>query len=280
MKTTLVIPSICAVDIPVEAFDALVDIYPQGERIDMKDIQYWGTRLPATDPRATAVIDILKKHNLKPWGEGIRARFEREYSKKDLTDAPYLSPQFARSFGAYEERNEDGLLKKHAQDIQPKSLIGGSWGGAVFIALELKALIEDEDFLGAKIQRIELTGMPSKATEGKFRELTSTITLPPMSPRMAFFASAGAGEIQEVDADYPKPSILREGRDLPEILVDIPALHYSKSDLADMPAFDIALTYEQFGQNKPHTVFSQRFYQFCLQHKLPIGWIPIYVDEA
>ena len=280
MKTTLVVPGICAVDIPITAYNALIDIYPQGQRIDFHDVEYWSVRLPATDPRAAAIIDILRGHNLRLWGSEIKARFEREYSKKEIESAAYLSPHFPRPFGTFEERGEDGTLKKNSQDLNPKALIGGSWGGALLIALELKQAIEDEDFIGAGIQRINLIGTPSKAIEGKFRELTSSITLPPMSSHMAFFAAAGHGEIEEVNGDSRKPAVLREGRDIPEILYDIPALHYNKLDLAAAEPFDIALTRERFGLNKPHTVCSQRLYEFCARHKLPIGWIPVYVDES
>jgi len=287
MKTTLVIPGIAEHEVTPEAYNDLVAAYPQGDQISSRGFPFWSVRLAQTDPRTVAILEVLKKHNLRLWhglsvptSADIAARYEREYSKKDLTDAEYLSPFFSNTFGQDGGRNEEGRMRKSGEHINPKALIGGSWGGAVFISVDLRSEIEDEDFVGANILPIDLVGRPSKALEGRFRELTSTITMPPMSPHMTFFSAIRTKTRQELDRDDPGPSVLREGRDAPEIIFELPALHYNRSDLQKAPTFDIALTYERFGTERPHTVFSQRFYQFCLKKKLPIAWIPVHIDEG
>jgi len=286
MKTILVIPGIAEHEVSPEAYNDLVEVYPQGDQINSRGVPFWSMRLVDTDPRTVAILDVLKKHNLRLWhglsiptSADIVARYEREYSKKDFTDAKYLSPFFLNTFGKDEGRSPDGRMRKSGDHMNPKALIGGSWGGAIFISVDLRSEVEEEDFVGADILPIELVGRHVKAVEGRVRELTSTITLPPMAPRMTFFSAERAETRQEVDRDFPGPSVLREGRDAPEIIFEVPALHYNRSDLARMPPFDIALTYERFGTDRPHTVFSQRFYQFCLKKKLQIGWIPVRIVE-
>jgi hypothetical protein len=286
MKTTLVIPGIAEHEVTPEAYADLVAAYPQGDQINSRDQPFWSVRILDTDPRTEVILEVLKKHNLRLWHGlsnptemDIKARYEREYNKKDLAEAQYLSPYFPRTFGLDEGRNSDGWMRKKSEGINPKAQIGGSWGGAVFISIDLKSVVEDEDFIGATILPIELIGMPLKSVEGKFRELSSTIILPRMAPIMSFFSAVRGETREEVDRDHDGPSILREGREDPGIIYELPALHYRRADIVGMEAFDIGLTYERFGMDKPHTVFSQRFYQFCLKHKLPISWIPVYIDE-
>jgi hypothetical protein len=48
-----------------------------------------------------------------------------------------------------------------------------------------------------------------------------------------------------------------------------------------MPPFDLARTHEVWGYRKGWSsslVASQRFYTFCVKHKIPMKWVPVRID--
>ena len=54
-------------------------------------------------------------------------------------------------------------------------------------------------------------------------------------------------------------------------------LHYHQKDLEALGAFDIANTQEKFLSPHP-LVISQRFYQHCLKHKIPLEVEHVRID--
>ncbi|BDI33517.1 hypothetical protein CCAX7_55680 [Capsulimonas corticalis] len=263
-------------------FEEIAAIYPEGARTNAHGVQVFDSQMPQEDERNTQIFDLLRRYDCTPdpgtmpGKHDFLMRIERSYSKRDLEQCRYLSPYFTRTFG-FDERLPSGLLSKDAAKIKPKSDIGGGWGMAVLISERIRAAVEEGAFRGAKLQPIELYGAGAKKLSGQFWELTSEIVLPPLSDRNVFLSARGPSRL--LDRDAPEPSVLREGIDFPEALFAIPELHYRAKDLASIPPFDIALTYENFGLNAPHTVFSQTFYQFCVLHKLTIGWAPVQIDK-
>src|SRR6185295_8851834 len=62
--------------------------------------------------------------------------------------------------------------------------------------------------------------------------------------------------------------------------------HYAESALQEVGPFDIAHTFERlqagepFGAGQPVLIISQRFYQHCLKHKIPLEVRPARVDAS
>jgi hypothetical protein len=87
----------------------------------------------------------------------------------------------------------------------------------------------------------------------------------------------------------PPPKI-RDGQDFSngmqrsEGLFAHPELHYRKSDLERLEEFDLARTFEPFGNHRGYQrlfcplVASRRFYETCVANKLKTGWAPVRID--
>ncbi len=69
--------------------------------------------------------------------------------------------------------------------------------------------------------------------------------------------------------------IPREGLYVP------PELRYRREDVAEMPAFDIAVTHESMFNSAPSShpkVVSQRFYQICHENGWETNWVPVRLE--
>jgi len=104
-------------------------------------------------------------------------------------------------------------------------------------------------------------------------ELWSDLVLPPVSPSMIKVDNKG----------NPVPRAYFQGaymKDLPDYS-DV-ELHYLRSEIEALDRFDLAVTYEEsWGSlfTRP-LIASQRFYQFCKEHKLKCDWVPVRIDEG
>jgi hypothetical protein len=91
----------------------------------------------------------------------------------------------------------------------------------------------------------------------------------------------GAG--RPFDGDFLKGCFIDDGFYTPQ------EPHYKASEMANAEPFDLASTYEQFGnapiQSNPDAgpgermlIASKRFYEFCVKNKLKMDWIPVRLD--
>jgi len=280
MKTYTKIPVIRADQTDQSLYRELCEVYPEGE-----ERKAFRMSLPVEDPRAQRILELLRTHGMRPW-EGFTSgspeefdlAYERVYDKRDFEQAAFLSPLPRDTFSVSHRRTPTGTLRVEVDEAKPKGQIVGTWGDALFVSADLRKQILEAKLGGVEVRPVEFMGRSGKPLAWDFWELTSSVTLPPLSPRNVFFAAAG-NERQRVTAEYTSSYVLREGMHSPDILYGLPELHYAASELLNLSPFDLALTYERFGTDRPHLIASQGFYRFCVEHKLRMNWVPVRLDS-
>ncbi|MDB5290088.1 MAG: hypothetical protein JWL69_1329 [Phycisphaerales bacterium] len=173
----------------------------------------------------------------------------------------------------------DGYLKKSVQ-------IGFTMPTWHVVPDRVKKLIEHSDLGGVTFKpTLLLSGtyadadaqpIPWDSYGEPWWELDANLTMPPLSDSMMFTDSDGR-VLKE--RDFSNGFHRKEG------LYLHPELHYRALDLAKLPPFDLARTYEPFGNRRGYDrtdcplVASQRFYDFCEQHGLKTGWVPVRIEQ-
>jgi hypothetical protein len=112
-----------------------------------------------------------------------------------------------------------------------------------------------------------------------FWELDSDLSLPPVSSTMDLCDR----DDNHVQAGERRINIIRR-----DGLYAYPELRYRKSELAKLPSFDVARSYENFGLVPPQEfrpdyssiVVSKKFYRFCHQNNLNADWLPVHIDPG
>jgi hypothetical protein len=102
-------------------------------------------------------------------------------------------------------------------------------------------------------------------------ELSSDLTLPPLSPTVKVVAQDGRPFI-----GYEKQNLeIREGHYM------YPELHYLRREIERCDPFDLGLSYEHLGKPpfQQMKVASQRLYRLFAEQKLKASWTPVRLDE-
>lgn len=266
-------------------FDRLRGIQPIDPRLTLFDL-----RLPEDDPRTVNVLRELENAGLRPWLDVFRPREKRqeysiyryrEYDDRDHSccNALRLEPQDEVS-GVL--RNESGLVRLGPRGLDSRIDIARTEGSAIVVPDRVRGLLETRSLRGLRFcptvlyDRRELERQSvrwgSKEFPEPWWELTSELTLPPMSPAVVKTTPKG----DPVPRDFQGMLMLREP---PFTGVEF---HYLKSDLRRFGDFDLAQTFERFGTQPDDRwlVASKRFYEFCKANKIKCGWVPVRIDEG
>jgi len=141
--------------------------------------------------------------------------------------------------------------------IKIASIFPESW---IVVSSATRRLLESSDLIGMKFEEVAIKGQSIHLAPEPFWELRSTLTLPRML------------NSREVTTNP----------ELPAYVINDPLVepHYRESDIRELGAFDIAYTWENFRPGKPEFVISQRFYQHCLKHKIPLEVRPVRIDPG
>jgi hypothetical protein len=143
----------------------------------------------------------------------------------------------------------------------------------IIVADKVKRLLESGHFVGLEFGEVVLKGKSIHAATEPFWELKSSVTLPKMANTHQFI-HPGKTEAIPFTGDYSKIIMISD----PPFRTG--EVHYRRSDLQALGPFDIARTFEKYMEIHPALVISQRFYQFCEQHKLPLNVEPVRVDAG
>jgi hypothetical protein len=288
-------------------FNTLLRICPEGQ-IGGQGHAFHIT-LPSHDPRIGQLMGALATSGLRPWRDVSRPmdkqkefgfELDRVYEAADLVECDFLElrpPTAARCHGATERGGKEGkgwLIVR--EGLLPEGRHDFLYGMFTwhFVPERVKKILESGDLRGLifKPTHFSPLDMTVEDTDEKitrrhgtpFWEIDSNFTMPKLSPRMDIADSSG----NSVDRGerYSNGFIRREDSFIH------PELHYLKSDLKKLEPFDLARTYEVFGtregrhgrdqEYQPYDqplIASKRFYQFCVEHGLKAGWVPVRVDE-
>jgi len=213
----------------------------------------------------------------------------REFDESDLAVAKYLVLGFDH-MAACADRDEEGRIRINATTLPRKA--GLSWCHCGYLVSETarRALISSG--LNCLKFRPTSIGDHSSVDEGEnevveydgrtWWELTSDVILPPLRLGDGLVLLDCEGRPVR-PGDFTNGCFPREGA------VQNPELRYKASELAAMPPFDIAKTFEIFG-NRPYagrppsddnrmTVVSQRFYQLCRSIDEKVSGRPVRIIE-
>jgi hypothetical protein len=290
-------------------FSELVQIFPEGQT--GKVGHAFHARLPLRDDRTQSITNALNDAGMRPWLDTSRPKdrraeygyaLERVYDEADLAGCEYLElhpPNNAHNSEAI-SRNQDGEMIIPEQWTSDAFDILSGLSCWLFVPSRVKDLLEAgglrhvgfrptvnvphlTEYNATVDMVVDLIPDISALERGSrdpdwpvpYWELESDFTLPPLSSSMSFKNSDG----RPVDSgDFSRGFHRCEG---PYIH---PELHYRASDLKGLEPFDLARTYEPFGNHHGYNlldrpmVASKRFYHYCVSHGLRTGWVPIRID--
>lgn len=205
----------------------------------------------------------------------------REYSKADLRACEYLelhAPEW--SGGVFSTNGPIELMlnkkarKGHIASIYLGHCVVSSYLRTVIGHASLRRVLFRETRLTDGFNPIMRMSYSWEEVGGEpWWQITSDLVLPRLSPGSVFIDT------------YGEPYV--EGQSIGCHLVEgfyfYPERHYRRSDLAQVGAFDVALTHERFGvgpQNSHRAlIISQKVYRLFVEHKVKAGYVPVRVDE-
>ncbi len=236
-------PGLCGLHVRVEVSDPILGelsafLESCGRRIELR-------RFPSAYGRDKEVIYL----------KGIR-----ELETADLDAAPILwgspVPLICRDDGYA----PDGSITITGTSLTKRDV--GRAGTRFCCSDKMRQLMEAESFAGLTFDPVQIIGKCKISTP--IWQLTSDIVLPPVL--------TGAVNEQGQPHDF-KPGFYGCVNDIFWWQV----LLYPENLFSLVPAFDVARTTEawfikRYPHRQPTLVFSQRFRQFCLKHKIPMEW--------
>lgn len=250
--------------------------------------------LPLGDPVMTEVRTELSRAGFAAWnatGERQKGReyalsVHCQYSQEELASCSLL--EIAPSGPGWVDGDPPRVNNLNTVPYEAPALdIGLVGGGCCYVASAkvYKALLSGgfSDLIWRLVQ-VKPSGVApderrtgdqktlNPPKRGPWRELRSEIVLPRLAPDMPLFHT----DHSPFTGDFSKGCWRRDG------LYRHPELRYRASDLAAIEPFDLAHTYEMFGdlpqEHKRPLVASQRFYQYCLKHGIETSWQPVRIE--
>ena len=202
----------------------------------------------------------------------------RDYEKSDFLSAEFLLLHYQRKLKRIDgpERDEQGRLVVWAGDNKHDLKFGSTYPTKCIVVSDVvRQFLKESGLTGLQFKPVGLRGESNKAVAAPPWELASSVTLPNLAntPQLMHYGrQADKYEPQPFEGDYSRPVFINDppfrGAEL----------HYRRSDLTALGAFDIAATFEHYMWPHPALVVSQRFYQHCLKQKIPLAVEPVRID--
>jgi hypothetical protein len=231
-------------------------------------------------PNTKALLDYLEQHGCRPWmNKGRRGNNEyhltlhRLYDEADYRAARYFN---FNGLGFHDLADapsgtpvlqvDPGFLKKFLPFAMPHLF-------RVIVSDKLKGLMEAAKLKGAMFKPVEIVGRGKEKFKEPAWELTSNLVMPPLSKACMLEGDEAMRPYEEGKDVYCSVASGHYTR---------AEYHYNEKDIRPLEPFDVAVTHERLHRvewNLRDLVVSQRFYQFCHEHKLKVeDWFPVVVD--
>jgi hypothetical protein len=188
-----------------------------------------------------------------------------QYEKADMQAAPLLrlvgQRKMFKGIPPNQRRDGAGRIVLPATEakatIKLASIFPTSW---VVVSNATRRFLEGADLIGIKFEEVAIKGHSVHAACEPFWELRSTLALPKMANSVIYPEPAYGHTAYTIQDPYLEP-------------------HYRKSELEPLHLFDIAHTFERSHDGSQGLIVSQRFYQHCLKHKIPVEVRPVRIDS-
>lgn len=305
-------------DVGEQLFAELVRTHPEGIRGSHGHA--FRAILPTTDERAQTLLKCLAQAGYKPWVDRTRSidrsrefslQYRRQYDEADLEQCDYLElrpPPEAHVHDAA-QRDSAGRIQllsgespewhrlSHVEPAAAASIrkeylkesvdFSFTMPSSYIVPDRVKGILETGQFQHSRFRPTALvSGLVATAGSiaisweeygAPWWELDSAFTMPPLSDSMTFTDMRG---------NVLKEHNFSNGFHRREGLYLQPELHYRASDIMGLEQFDLARTFEPFGNRKGYDrndcplVASKRFYRFCVENDLKTNWVPVRIDPT
>ena len=244
------------------------------------------TQDPDGDEFIRRALEMLKRHgiplrysvNSSDYNSSYGYDISRFYEPDDLKHAELLLlVRKGRIHNTLEPaRDEQGRLYLLASKAKESLKLGNLlWPDWVIVSDKVRRSLEGAGLVGLRFIEVAIKGKSTYLASEPFWELQSSITLPKMPDRGNLFHP-------EFHPDHPTVEPFQGDYSRTIFINDAPffngEVHYRRSDLTVLGQFDIAATFENYMETHPALVVSQRFYQHCLKHKIPLPVEPVRID--
>jgi hypothetical protein len=265
-----------------DLFSQLVDIAPEGRCGTAGHM--FSLTLNVDDTRVRKILERLRRTGVEPWTDRTRLpnrqseftlEYQRVYDAADLDVCEYLEIVAPYVDGVWKRQADTALvLKEPTTEWDIVSVRRPNCYAAIGRAKQALegTKLRNLSFRCARKQ-YESVDYDLYDEDDTWWEMRSDALLPPVAPSMTL-----------VHKDRtPFKGECRSGCLRTEGFYTHPELHYRREDIASMKAFDLAHTYEMFGElpdvyDRP-LVASKRFYEVCKEHGIRTGWVPVRIDE-
>jgi hypothetical protein len=198
---------------------------------------------------------------------------DRWYSDEEFRSAEFLILKRQPQIQSVTEpdHDEQGRLWLLGKNAKPNRKIGSVYPNHIVISDAVKQLLEPGGFIGLQFGEVAVKGKLAEEMAGQLWELQSSVVLPKMA-NVHQFIHPGRTEPEPFQGDYSKIIMLNDPP------FNKGEVHYRRSELTALGAFDIARTFENYMEPLPALVISQRFYQYCLKNKIKLDADPVRID--
>ncbi len=229
--------------------------------------------LPLDDMRNQKIIDFLCACGMEPqihYGAHLRPKqfhmyYRRIYDNSDFEAAEFLEPSPEVIIWKTVKRRPDGVLAIKASELRTPFKIASAAPDGLMVSEEMRVAMIAEGLVGVVFKPLAIEGSKAEKYQGRVWELASDRVMPQLSPVCRFVNTKGE------PCSGPKDGGLRD--EAPYVPSEF---HYLRSAIAQLTDFDLACNKEI----KTCLVASKRFYNFCVQHKIPMTWRPVRIDPG
>jgi hypothetical protein len=263
--------------------------FSSGKRAD----EGYTVRIALDDNRFEKVLAVMKALGKRPWTARDRLsdvateyilRYVREYDASDLAAAQYLELRPLVRCGGLRDGTRPAPIVIHYSEMPGHVDFGIATGvNWITVSDRVKVGLEKSDLQNVLFYETVLYAGPrdtrktpwSKSGRKPWWELGSDRVMPRVSPSLKMRNKRG----EPTDGSDRTSGCMRE-----DGFYTHPELRYRREDVANLPRFDLARSWEPFGGGKLHDddrafICSQRFYQFCTAQGWKTNWVPVRIDE-
>ena len=262
--------------LPKSAFAEICAIAPEGCKPYVFDLQI-DSDFPDGGEIVKKIIQICRSNGLgrrRSYGPNSYGHAADRWYGDEVSNSAYLivCRQRQMQSPAEPERDEEGRLQLIASNAKPSLKLFSVFSNWIVVSNKVSQLLESGQFIGLQFGKVELKGKSVHASPEPFWELQSSLVLPKMA-NVHQFIHPGRTEAETFQGDYSKIIMLNDPP------FNKGEVHYRRSELAALGAFDIAKTFENYMEPHPALVVSQRFYQYCLKNKIKLDVDLVRIDS-
>ena len=248
---------------PPDLYKEIVRLWPAGVRHSTFHVE----AQPGDVENARLVDQIVtfcKQRGLDQVRGAYSLRVAPVYEATDFEGAPllWLVAQKKMFKGINSNiRDERGRIVLPATEarasIKIASVFPEPW---IIVSSSTRRTLESAGLIGMGFEEVAIKGQSIHLAPEPFWEVRSTVTLPKMLNSVINPPDLGLSQYT-INDPYVEP-------------------HYGQSEIQALGAFDIAHTLERGGRSdSQELIVSQRFYQYCLKHKIPLQVRPVRIDQ-